>query len=102
MGRWAVFLVIATALGGAVPPARADALRAEPSPQDQTLQGMDMILQGLRRMLEQVPLYGPPEITSEGDIIIRRVPPGPMPGQPPVPPRPVFPPQSPGAPETRM
>lgn len=112
MGRWVALQVLAVSLGlvlapgGVTPPARADALKAEPSPQDHVVQGMDMILLGLRRMLEQVPIYGPPEINAEGDIVIRRIVPGPPANQPPPPPRPTFP--SPGSlspstpPETKM
>ncbi|MEI7608023.1 MAG: hypothetical protein WCJ64_11635 [Rhodospirillaceae bacterium] len=49
---------------------------AQPTPREQTLQGLDLVMQGLKRMIEQVPLYGPPEMAPNGDIIIRRITPG--------------------------
>jgi len=60
-----------------------------PSPQEQALQGLDMVLKGLRGMIEQVPIYGPPEVLPNGDIILRRVsPPADQPGQLPTVPAP--------------
>ncbi|CAK0753850.1 conserved exported hypothetical protein [Azospirillaceae bacterium] len=73
--------------------AQADTARPEMSPHDQTVQGLELMMLGLRRMIEQVPFYGPPELTPEGDIILRRiqplrsVPPQPQPALSP-PPRP--------------
>ncbi|MEI6558321.1 MAG: hypothetical protein WCO00_07915 [Rhodospirillaceae bacterium] len=61
----------------APPPARAgEPAAALPTPREQALQGLDMVMQGLRRIIEQVPLYGPPEIAPNGDIIMRRLTPG--------------------------
>jgi len=66
--------------------ARADEpAPAQPSPREQTMQGLDLIMQGLKRMIEQVPLYGPPELTPNGDIILRRLSPGEPPPAPPPP-----------------
>ncbi|MEI8395827.1 MAG: hypothetical protein WCF85_13890 [Rhodospirillaceae bacterium] len=68
-----------------------DLAPVEPTPREQTIQGIDLIMKGLRGMLEQVPLYGPPELTPNGDIILRRLSP---PGNPPVPAAPTPPPSS--------
>jgi hypothetical protein len=43
------------------------------SPQEQTLQGLEQMMLGLKRMVEQIPIYGPPEVTADGDIILRRI-----------------------------
>ncbi|MEI6985404.1 MAG: hypothetical protein WCK65_04675 [Rhodospirillaceae bacterium] len=51
----------------------AETPKFEPSPQDQALQGLGLIMKGLRGMIEQVPLYGPPELAPNGDIILRRI-----------------------------
>jgi len=62
-----------------------------PSPQEQAIQGLDLVMKGLRGMIEQVPLYGPPEVLPNGDIILRRLspaapqPPAPAPSIAPVP-----------------
>lgn len=64
----AAILVVAAPLTAA-----ADGPATTPSPQEQAIQGLDMIMKGLRGMIEQVPLYGPPEILPNGDIIVRRI-----------------------------
>lgn len=83
-----VLPLCAAVLVMAAPPAlRAEepAAPSQPTPQEQTLQGLDLILQGLKRMIEQVPLYGPPELAPNGDIILRRLSPGEPPPAPPPP-----------------
>ena len=42
------------------------------SPADLALEKMQEIIETLRRMLDELPLYEAPEILDNGDIIIRR------------------------------
>jgi hypothetical protein len=35
-------------------------------------QGLERIREGLAQLLEEIPRFAPPEITEEGDIILRR------------------------------
>lgn len=69
-------LLAAVAAGCGTSPAVAQGA-AGPTPQEQAMQGLDLILKGLRGMIEQVPIYGPPEMLPNGDILIRRVSPPP-------------------------
>ena len=66
-----IALMAAAPVRAAEPPSPA-----QPTPREQTLQGLDLVMQGLKRMIEQVPLYGPPEMAPNGDIVIRRLTPG--------------------------
>ena len=76
--RFPAFPLFAAVLTLAVPaaPRAEEPAPPQPTPREQTLQGLDMIMQGLKRMIEQVPLYGPPELAPNGDIILRRISPG--------------------------
>ncbi|HYD31966.1 MAG TPA: hypothetical protein VEB64_14085 [Azospirillaceae bacterium] len=55
---------------------------AEPAPKEQALQGLQQLLRGIERMVKQIPTYSAPEMTPEGDIIIRRVRPEEAPADP--------------------
>ena len=74
-------LVFLLSLAAPFPARATDPVPAQPTPREQTVQGLELIMQGLKRMIEQVPLYGPPEMTPNGDIILRRLSP-PADGQP--------------------
>ena len=61
------------------------------TPGEQARQGLDLLMKALEGWVRQMPLFAPPEVTPEGDIIIRRLdknrpvpPPGtqPSPGAP--------------------
>ncbi|WP_431859292.1 hypothetical protein [Azospirillum sp.] len=62
-----------------------------PTPGEQAKQGVELLLKALEGWIRQLPSYAPPEVTPEGDIIIRRldrnraVPPGSPPLGPPDP-----------------
>lgn len=54
------------------------AMAAETAPQpvtpgEQAKQGFDLLLKALEGWIRQFPTYAPPEVTPEGDIIIRRL-----------------------------
>ncbi|MBP2311184.1 hypothetical protein [Azospirillum soli] len=63
------------------------------TPGEQARQGLDLLMKALEGWVRQVPLFAPPEVTPEGDIIIRRLdrnrppppPPETAPGTPPAP-----------------
>lgn len=55
----------------AVPPGKPPL--QDMTPQEQALQGLELVLKGLEGMMRQFPYYAPPEITPEGDIILRRL-----------------------------
>ena len=46
------------------------------NPEDMIEDGMRMILHALSLILKSIPQYKAPEVLENGDIIIRRVPPG--------------------------
>ena len=48
-------------------------LTAAPTPGDQAKQGVELLLKALDGWIRQLPSYAPPEVTPEGDIIIRRL-----------------------------
>ncbi|QQP88006.1 hypothetical protein IGS68_18285 [Skermanella sp. TT6] len=54
----------------AAPPQR------EPSGTDLAREGLNKLMLGLQQLVEELPRYGLPEITENGDIIIRRIDPG--------------------------
>lgn len=43
------------------------------TPGEQARQGLDLLMRALQGWVRQVPLYAPPEILPNGDIIIRRL-----------------------------
>jgi hypothetical protein len=45
----------------------------EPSGTQLTLEGLEKLMQGLQRMVEELPRYNLPEINENGDIIVRRI-----------------------------
>jgi hypothetical protein len=60
----------------------------EPNPQERALDQAERILRQLQDVLRAVPSFDPPVVTPEGDILIRRRPPRPRPGEPGYPPPP--------------
>jgi hypothetical protein len=44
----------------------------EQSAEEMAREGMEKILRALERMMDTVPMYEMPEVTEDGDIIIRR------------------------------
>ena len=46
------------------------------TPGDLALEKLEQIIEGLRRMIDELPLYESPEVLDNGDIIIRRKRPG--------------------------
>jgi hypothetical protein len=71
-------LILALALAGGpalaqqtepVPPA----LPQVPTAPDMIREGARRILDGIRRLVDQMPMFEPPRITPEGDIILKRI-----------------------------
>ncbi|TWA66110.1 hypothetical protein FBZ84_10767 [Azospirillum baldaniorum] len=69
---------------GAVPPPSG----APSTPGEQARQGVELLMKALEGWVRQVPMFAPPEVTPEGDIVIRRLdrsrpaPPNPTPAEP--------------------
>jgi len=83
---FAAAMLLAAPAFAADPPAPA-----APTPGEHARQGVELLLKALEGWIRQLPSYTPPEVTPEGDIIIRRLdrnraaPPGPPPMGPPGP-----------------
>jgi hypothetical protein len=54
----------------------------EPNPQERALDQAERVLRQLQDILRAIPTFDPPVVTPEGDILIRRRPPRPRPGEP--------------------
>ena len=67
----AAALLLGLALGGPPPVLAADEPPAE-KPEELAREGMERMLKALELMIEMIPQYEMPEVTEEGDIIIRR------------------------------
>ncbi len=68
-------VLLALALGFAPGPAGGPVFAAGPSeenPEELMREGMERMLRAIELMIEMIPQYEPPEITEDGDIIIRR------------------------------
>ncbi|KAA0688396.1 hypothetical protein [Azospirillum brasilense] len=69
--------------GGGAPPSGAPS-----TPGEQARQGVELLMKALEGWVRQVPMFAPPEVTPEGDIVIRRLdrsrpaPPNPAPADP--------------------
>lgn len=61
---------------------------APSTPGEQARQGVELLMKALEGWVRQVPMFAPPEVTPEGDIVIRRLdrsrpaPPNPAPAEP--------------------
>ena len=77
----AVVLGPALALAQQPAPPRYDP-RFEPNPQERMMEQADRVLRTLRQLLHSIPVFDPPVITPDGDILIRRRPPLPYPLEP--------------------
>jgi len=71
-------LLLTLLLGGA--PAFAEP-PAPVNPPDIMREGARRILEGIRRLVEQMPMFEPPRVTPEGDIILKRLRPPPTEGE---------------------
>jgi hypothetical protein len=67
----AAALLLGLALAGP-PPALAVDEPPEETPEELAREGMERILKALELFIEMIPQYEMPEVTEEGDIIIRR------------------------------
>jgi hypothetical protein len=89
-GRILIMLIVAGCLGlgalaiqpAAIQPAQAadpaqPRPRTEPGPriEEELVDGARKLFDTLRRLLDEVPVYSLPELTENGDIILRRQPP---------------------------
>ncbi len=54
---------------------------APPSPPDIMREGARRLLDGIRRLVEQMPMFEAPRVTPEGDIILKRLRPPPPEGE---------------------
>ena len=88
---------LAAALAGASVAEAQTPPRYEPNPQERALEQADRILRQMLDLLRAIPSYDPPVVTEDGDILIRRRPPRPMPGR-----EPPYPPSLPPEPPTRL
>ncbi|WP_448207640.1 hypothetical protein [Azospirillum sp. sgz302134] len=72
-----VTVLLAASLAWTAPAFAADTPATPPpapgTPGDQARQGLDLLMKALEGWVRQMPLYAPPEVTPEGDIIIRRL-----------------------------
>ena len=69
------FLALLAGLVLAVPtPSVATEPSEQESPSEMAREGMQRMLEALENLIESIPQYEMPEITDEGDIIIRRKP----------------------------
>ena len=68
----AIVLALGLALAPAWLPAPAAAQEREESPEQLMREGMERMLRAMELLIEMVPQYEAPELTPEGDIIIRR------------------------------
>ncbi|MFC5355212.1 hypothetical protein [Azospirillum himalayense] len=56
------------------PPGTAPSTPGTPStPGEQARQGVELLMKALEGWVRQVPMFAPPEVTPEGDIVIRRL-----------------------------
>lgn len=55
------------------PPGTTPPPGAPSTPGDQARQGLDLLMKALEGWVRQVPMFAAPEVTPEGDIIIRRL-----------------------------
>jgi len=67
----AAALLLGLALAGP-PPALAADEPPEETPEELAREGMERMLKALELFIEMIPQYEMPEVTEEGDIIIRR------------------------------
>ncbi|HYG87394.1 MAG TPA: hypothetical protein VD978_14140 [Azospirillum sp.] len=84
-------IVLTAAMMLATPAPAADLPPQPATPGEQAKQGFELLLKALEGWIRQFPTYAPPEVTPEGDIIIRRLD-RPRPAPPTSPPDPNQPP----------
>ena len=70
--RPAIVLALGLALAPAGPPSLAVAQERQETPEQLMREGMERMMRAMELMIEMVPQYESPELTPEGDIIIRR------------------------------
>jgi len=70
--RPAIVLALGLALAPAGPAALAAEQERDETPEQLMREGMERMLRAMELLIEMVPQYEPPELTPEGDIIIRR------------------------------
>ncbi|HEV7371971.1 hypothetical protein [Arenibaculum sp.] len=73
----ATALMLAALQAAGAPPVSAG--EPSPLPDEATrdiLEGMERLRDGMSKLIDSLPRYAPPEITEDGDIIIRRLDPG--------------------------
>ncbi|WP_448190619.1 hypothetical protein [Azospirillum sp. sgz301742] len=70
-----IFVPLTAAVVLIAPAFAADPPRDAPpaTPTEQAKQGFDLLLKALEGWIRQFPTYAAPEVTPEGDIIIRRL-----------------------------
>ena len=64
--------LFACLLAAAPASALAEKVGQDPSVGDKVGQAIDKAMERLQRLIEETPMYEAPEITPEGDIIIRK------------------------------
>jgi hypothetical protein len=69
----ALALILAAGPASAQPAEPAPPLSLSPVPPDIVRESARRFLEGVRRLIDQMPMFEAPHVTPEGDIIIRRV-----------------------------
>lgn len=69
-------MMLVSALTILMPLSGSPALAQEDkTPETLALEGLDRMMRALELFVDTIPLYEPPEVLPNGDIIIRRIPP---------------------------
>ena len=72
-------LILTILLGAG--PVLAEEQPTPQSPPDLMRESARRILEGIRRLVDQMPMFEPPRVTPEGDIILKRLRPPPLEGE---------------------
>jgi hypothetical protein len=75
MAMQRILSVLAISVVVSAPAAVAETKTAKP-PEEIIREGAERIMEGVRAFIQRLPQYLPPEILPNGDVIIRRLPPG--------------------------
>lgn len=69
----ALVLALAFAAPASAQPVEPYALPQVPNAPDIVAESARRILEGIRRLIERMPMFEPPRVTPEGDIILKRI-----------------------------
>ena len=69
----ALVLAVGPAMAQPAHPAEPPPPLLLPNPPDIVREGARRILEGIRRLVDQMPMFEAPRVTPEGDIILKRI-----------------------------